>query len=149
MLYAQTWTFRFAHLWIGGIEIICRLLPTHQPTLHLRFRHGINPRSTPSSWARPASLYDRLENNIWIHGVWGERLAGCPMHFSQTSCMVVCFLYPSDQMLFLRRLAGVRHISPVVLWTLFLGWVGASNEHAPFKVHDVSHWFCRLKSDEI
>ena len=30
----------------GGIEIVCRLFSTHQPTTHLRSRHRINPRST-------------------------------------------------------------------------------------------------------
>ena len=55
---------------------------------------------------------------------------------SQKFFFVVCFLHTSGHFVFLRRLAGVHHISPVVLWTLSLGWVGAPNEHATFRVRD-------------
>ena len=41
-----------------GIEIICRLFSTHQPTIHLRSRHIINPR-----WTR--FLSGKASENIW------------------------------------------------------------------------------------
>ena len=50
--------------------------------------------------------------------------------------LVVFFLYPRAQFVFLRRLAGVRHMLLVVFLTPSLDWVGAPNEHAPFRVHD-------------
>ena len=40
--------------------------------------------STSPSRAKPMSLYDHLENNIWIYGVWGDRLPGCLTHFLQS-----------------------------------------------------------------
>ena len=35
----------------------------------------------------------------------------------------------------IRRMAGARHLSPVILSTLTRGWVGAPNERAPFRFH--------------
>ena len=45
------------------------------------------------------------------------------------------FLHSKAQMCFIRRLAGARHVSPVVLSTLTGGWVGAPKERTPFRYH--------------
>ena len=45
------------------------------------------------------------------------------------------FYTASPKCVCIRRLAGARHLSPVVLWTLTRGWVGAPDGRAPFRFH--------------
>ena len=94
-----------------------------------RYTFDIDVESThgrPASCrARPVDIDDDLQNSMWTRGLGGERLpamsyALCP---NLKKCLifaigegsrfvVVCFLYTSGQMFFLRRLAGAGHISP-------------------------------------
>ena len=106
-----------------GIEIFCRMFSTHQPTAHLRSRYRINPRVTrfvsckasEHRWRPP-----KFDVDPWSRGreVARDVLRSLPkpekyLFFAiGKGSRFICFIYTSNQMFFLRRLAGARHVSP-------------------------------------
>ena len=77
---------------------------------------------------RPVNVDDGLEDTRWIRGLGGEKLSAASnallpnlqkgLFFSigeESRNFVACFLHSSAQMCCIRRLAGARHLSPVVL----------------------------------
>ena len=107
-------------------------------------------RGQPASCrARPVNLDDGLEDIRWIRGLGGEKLPaasnallsnlkkGLFFAIAEGSRILSPVFYTAaPKRVCIRRLADARHLSPVVLWTLTRGWVGAPNERAPFRFHD-------------
>ena len=89
------------------------------------------------------NIDNHLENRMWFDGVGGERLP-----FAQT-CKNLHFCHQRDRE-FLSSVYRTRaakcfsqtlgrrppHITGRRVNTVSLGWVGATNERAPFRVHD-------------
>ena len=111
--------------------------------------------------ARPMTVDDGLEDIRWIRGLGGEKLPAASyallpnlkkgLFFAireGSRNFVAYFLHSSAQCVCIRRLAGVRHLSPVVLWTL---WPEGGSEPltgAPIHISWRSRWFCRSMSVE-
>ena len=78
--------------------------------------------------ARPVNVKDDLEHVRWIRGLGGEKLSTASYALLPNlkkgllfatgegpTNFVTCFLHAAPKCVCIRRLAGVRHVSPVVL----------------------------------
>ena len=122
--------------------------PVRRSTLDLNIDsdHG-QPARCP---ARPTNVDDGLEAIRWIHGLGGESLPAASNGILPNvtknlvfairdgwSIFVSCFAHTSGQ-LFVHHTPGqlLPHDTGHGVKTVTLGWVGAPNERALFRIHD-------------
>ena len=131
-------------------KLSTRWSKTAPATIRLRSRHRINPRPTrfvsgkggERRW-RPR----RYQVDPWSRGREVARgvLRSSPKPEKRSIFLPSerdrvflssAFYTAAPKCVCIRRLAGARHVSPAVLWTLTRGSVGATNERPPFRFHD-------------
>ena len=114
-----------AELALSRRKMSPRLSKTAHATIRLHLDIEATNGQPGSCRARPANVDDGLEDIRWMRGLGGEKLpaasyALCPnlkkgLSFAigeGSRIFVACFLHSGAQM-FIRRLAGARHVSPV------------------------------------
>ena len=99
--------------------------------------------------ARPVNVDDGLEDIRCIRGLGGEKLPAASYSLlpnlkkglflpseRDREFLSPVFYTAAPKCVCIKRLAGARHLSPVVFVnTVTRGWVGAPNERAPFRFH--------------
>ena len=93
-----------------------------------RSRHRSNPRRTGSCRARPVNVDDGLEDIRWMRGLGGEKLPAASYALlpnlkkglflpseRDREFLLPVFYTAASKCVCIRRLAGARHLSPVVL----------------------------------
>ena len=128
---------------------ICRLFSTHQPTIYLRSRYRINPRSTRFVSGNTSGWPPRKKHaDSWCRGrevargflrtLLNRAKISILCHQRGIEIFAVCFLYTSGQTFFFSQTPDRRppHITGRHGNIVSLGWVGPLNKRAPFRVYD-------------